>query len=143
MNFLATRLAAVVAVVGLSACGGASGVYRGTTTQTITAGGSATTKTLSGDIVTIFNSAEANQLVFESSGLAYTATRNGDTLTFQGGQTSSVMETNGNSSTSLTSGTGSITATSLTLNLTLTISQTGGGNTTNATATLAFTGQKL
>ncbi len=143
MNFLATRLAAVVAVIGLSACGGPAGVYRGTTTQTITSGGTATTKTLSGDIVTIFNSAEANQLVFESTGLAYTATRSGDTLTFQSGQTSSVMETNGNSSTSLTSGTGTLSASALSINLTLTISQTGGGNTTNATATLAFTGQKL
>lgn len=143
MNSLATRLAAVVAVAGLSACGGPTGVYRGTTSQTLASNGATQTKTITGDTVTIFPSQEGNQLVFESTGLAFTATKNGDSLTFTGGQAYTVTESTGMSSTTLTSGTGSLSSTTLTLNMMLTISQTGGGQTQNSTATLAFTGQKL
>ncbi|MBL8940032.1 MAG: hypothetical protein JNM69_36105 [Archangium sp.] len=137
------RSAVVLAVLALSACSNPVGVYRGSTTQTVSSGGQSSTKTITGDIVTVFASSDPNQLVFESTGLALTATKNGDALTFAGGQTQSITETSGMSSTSLTSGTGSITSTSLTLNLTLTISQTGGGQTQNSTAMLAYTGQKI
>lgn len=139
----ALRPVVVFAVFALSACSNPVGVYRGTTTQTITSGGQTQTTTLGGDIVTIFASADPNALVFESTGLAYTATKSGDALTFPGGQASTRTEANGNSSTTLTSGTGTLTPTSLTLNLMLTISQTGGGQTQNSNATISFTGTKI
>lgn len=137
------RSAVVLAVLAFSACSNPVGIYRGSTTQTVSSGGTSSTKTITGDIVSVFASSDPNALVFESTGLALTATKNGDALTFAGGQTQSITETGGMSSTSLTSGTGSITSTSLTLNLTLTISQTGNGQTQNSTAMLAYTGQKI
>ncbi len=119
------------------------GVYRGTTTQTVSANGASSTTTLGGDTVLIFASSDPNSLVFESGGLAYVATKSGDALNFAGGQTATRTESNGMSTTSLTSGTGTLTATSLTLNLVLTVSQTGGGQTQNSNVTLAFSGQKI
>ncbi|MBL8920856.1 MAG: hypothetical protein JNJ54_18480 [Myxococcaceae bacterium] len=137
------RSAVVLAVLALSACSNPIGIYRGTTTQTLSAGGMTQTKTIAGDLVTVFASNDPNSLVFESTGLAYTATKSGDALTFPGGQAQTITETNGMSSTTLTSGTGTLTTTSLTLNLLLTVSQTGGGQTQNTNATIAFTGQKI
>lgn len=143
MNSLAMRLVGFSAVLGLMACSNPTGVYRGTTTQTVTSGGQTSTTTLGGDTVIVFASADPNQVVFESGGLAYTATKSGDVLTFQGGQAATRTESNGMSNTTLTSGTGTMTSTSLTLNLMLTISQTGNGQTVNSNATLAFTGAKI
>lgn len=137
------RSSVVLAGLALVGCSNPVGVYRGSTTQTISSGGMSSTKTLTGDIVSVFASSDPNSLVFEATGLALTATKNGDALTFVGGQSASVTETSGMSTTSLTAGTGSLTATSLTLNLTLTISQTGGGQTSNSTAMVSFTGQKI
>lgn len=138
------RSAVVLAVLALSACSNPSGIYRGSTTQTVSSGGQTATTTIAGDYVTVFASTDPNQLVFEAGGeLAYTATKNGDSLTFTGGQTKTITETAGMATTSLTSGTGTMTATSLTLNLTLTTSQTGNGQTVNSTVMVAFTGQKI
>jgi hypothetical protein len=137
------RVVVAVAAFALTACSNPVAVYRGSTTQTTSEGGQSVTKTITGDTVNVFASAEANTLVFESGGLAYTATKNGDSFTFVGGQTQTVTETNGTSNTSLTSGTGTTSGNSLTLNLTLTYSQTGGGQTRNGTVMLQFTGQKI
>ncbi len=133
----------ILTVLVFSACSNPMGVYRGSTTQTSSFGGMSSTRTVTGDIVTIFSSNDPNSVVIESGGLAFTATKNGDALTFAGGQAQTITETNGMSSTTLTSGTGSLTATSLTVNLTLTQSQTSMGQTANGTVMLAFTGQKI
>jgi hypothetical protein len=143
MNTLATRLVGLSALLGLVACSNPTGIYRGTSTQTATGNGQTATTTLSGDYVTVFASSDPNQLVFESGALAFTATKAGDALTFQGGQASTRTESNGMSSTTLTSGTGTMTATSLSLSLVLTVSQTGGGQTSNTNVTVSFTGQKI
>ncbi|MDP1915916.1 MAG: hypothetical protein Q8L14_06715 [Myxococcales bacterium] len=139
----AMRSMVVLAVFAFSACSNPVGIYRGSTTQTSSSGGTSSTRTVTGDIVTIFASNDPNSVVIESGGLAFTATKNGDALTFAGGQAQTVTETNGMSSTTLTSGTGSLTTTSLTVNLTLTQSQTANGQTANGTVMLAFTGQKI
>lgn len=111
--------------------------------QTFAANGASSTTTITGDIVSIFASAEANALVFEAGGVAYTATRSGESLTFPSGQSVTVTETNGMSSRQLTSGSGTLTATSLTLNLSLLQNQTAQGQTTNVNVTVAFNGQKI
>ena len=139
----AMRSMMVLAVLVFSACSNPVGIYRGTTTQTVSANGASSTTTLGGDVIQVFASTDPNSLVFESGGLAYTATKNGDALTFTGGQAATRTESNGMSSTTLTSGTGTLTTTSLTLNLVLTVSQTGGGTTQNSNVTLAFSGQKI
>jgi|JI10StandDraft_1071094.scaffolds.fasta_scaffold39707_5 hypothetical protein len=137
------RSAVVLAVLALSACSNPIGVYRGSTTSTTTGPGGSATRTVTGDLATIFASADPNSVVIEASGLAFTATKNGDSLTFPGGQAQSVTETTGSSNTSLTSGTGTLTSTSLTMNLTLTFSQTQNGQTGNGTIMATFTGQKI
>lgn len=139
----ALRLVVVLVGIIASACSNPVGVYRGTTTQTVTGGGQTETTTLTGDIITVFSSVDPNQLVFEASGLALTATRSGESLTFQGGQPSGRTQATGMSSTTVTSGTGSLTPTTLTINLMLSLSQTGNGQTSNSNATIAFTGQKI
>lgn len=139
----AMRSMMVLAVLAFSACSNPVGIYRGTSTQTQSANGQTQTTTITGDTVAIFASADPNSIVIESGGLAYTATKSGDSLTFQPGQAFSQTQSNGMSSTTLTSGTGTLTATSLTVNLVLTTSQTGGGQTQNTNVTLAFTGSKI
>ena len=133
----------VLAALVVSACSNPTGVYSGSTTSTVSSGGTSSTRTVTGDIVSVFASNDPNAIVVESSGLAFKATKNSDALTFAGGQAQTVTETNGMSSTALTTGTGSLTTTSLTINLTLTQSQTSMGQTSNSTIMLAFTGQKI
>lgn len=137
------RSAVVLAVLALSACSNPVGIYRGSTTSTTTGPGGSSTRTVTGDLATVFASADPNSIVIETSGLAFTATKSGDSLTFPGGQAQSVTEANGSSNTSLTSGTGTLTNTNLTLNLTLTYTQTQNGQTGNGTIMATFTGQKI
>jgi hypothetical protein len=139
----AVRSMLVLAAFMLSACSNPVGIYRGSTTQTSNFGGTSSTRTVTGDLITLFASSDPNSIVVEAGGLAFTATKSGDALTFAGGQTQSVMETSGMSTTTLTSGTGSLTATSLTINLTLTTSQTASGQTANGTVMVTFTGTKI
>lgn len=136
----AMRSMVVLAVLAFSACSNPVGIYRGSTTQTASAGGASSTRTVTGDIYTIFASSDPNAIVVEAGGLAFTATKSGDSLTFPGGQAQNITETNGMSTTTLTSGTGTLTATSLTVNLTITQTQTGAQNTT---IMVAFNGQKI
>lgn len=137
------RSVVILAVLVLSACSNPVGVYRGTSTQTISANGQTETVTLGGAIVQVFASADPNALVFEVGDLAFTATKTGDALSFPGGQAQTQTQSNGNSSTTLSSGTGTLTATSLTLNLVLTTSQTGNGQTVNQNIMASFTGTKI
>lgn len=137
------RSAVVLAVLAFSACSNPIGVYRGSTTTTTTGAGGTATRTVTGDLATIFASADPNSVVVEASGLAFTATKNGDSLTFPGGQAQSVTEATGSSNTSLTSGTGTLTSTNLTMNLTLTYTQTQNGQSANGTIMATFTGQKI
>jgi hypothetical protein len=141
---LLTRSVVLFVAVLTCACGGPPvTVYRGATTQTTNVGGQSTTRTTQGDAYTVVAGNDPNTVIIETGGTAFTATRNNDALTFAGGQSVTVTETNAMSSTSLTSGTGTLTATSLTMNLTLTSSQTQNGMTANGTVMLQFTGQRL
>jgi hypothetical protein len=137
-----SRLLAVVAAVSVCACGpGVEGVFRGTTTQT-PMGGAPFVST--GDLVFLSPSVQPGQVVVEVNGLGFTATQQGQALTFQANQAATRTEPGGSSSTTLTMGTGTLNGNQLSLNLSLATSQMAtGGMAMPGAFTLTFTGERL
>jgi hypothetical protein len=124
------------------ACGpGPEGIFRGTTTQTFVG---ATPAITTGDLVFMSPSVQPGQVVIEAIGLGFTATLQGQTLTFQPNQAATLTDARGSSSTTLTMGTGTLNGNQLSLNLSVATSQMApGGMPMPSSYTLTFTGERL
>jgi hypothetical protein len=125
----------------LSACGSPEGVFRGSTTQTPASGAP---NTSTGDLVFLTPSVQPGQLVFEVTGLGFTATQQGPALTFLPNQAATFSDARGSSSTTLTMGSGTLNGNQLTLDLAVTTSQMApGGMPIPGSYRLTFTGERL